>query len=43
MGILGDQDKIAQWAKGEIMGLTKLNMVQGYPDETFRPKDHMSR
>ncbi|WP_280115110.1 hypothetical protein [Paenibacillus ottowii] len=31
-GISGylDQDRIAQWAKGEIMGLTKLNMVQGY-------------
>ncbi|MGY3386789.1 hypothetical protein ACVWZB_004743 [Paenibacillus polymyxa] len=38
-----DQDKIAQWARGEIMGLTELNMIQGYPDGTFRPKDHMSR
>ncbi|MGM1023182.1 MAG: OmpL47-type beta-barrel domain-containing protein [Bacillota bacterium] len=38
-----DQDKIAEWARGEIMGLSDQNMIQGYPDGTFRPKENMSR
>ncbi|MFB5268100.1 OmpL47-type beta-barrel domain-containing protein [Paenibacillus enshidis] len=38
-----DENGISLWAKGEVMGLTQESLVQGYPDGTFRPKNHVTR
>lgn len=38
-----DGDSIATWAKSEVTGLTKMQLVTGYPDGSFRPKAHLTR
>lgn len=38
-----DERVIAEWAKTEVLGLTKESMLQGYPDGSFRPKQPVTR
>ncbi|WP_407873341.1 fibronectin type III domain-containing protein [Paenibacillus melissococcoides] len=38
-----DKARIANWAKREIEILTAHNIVHGYPDDTFRPKQLLNR
>ncbi|WP_407873342.1 fibronectin type III domain-containing protein [Paenibacillus melissococcoides] len=38
-----DKARIANWAKREIEILTTHNIVHGYPDDTFRPKQLLNR
>ncbi|WP_028590792.1 OmpL47-type beta-barrel domain-containing protein [Paenibacillus massiliensis] len=38
-----DELLIAGWAREEVLGLTQLSLLQGYPDGTFRPKHYVTR
>lgn len=38
-----DDDKIASWAKGEVIGLSLKQLITGYPDGSFRPKANLTR
>ncbi len=38
-----DQDKIIAWAKDDLMLTVEKGIIQGYPDHTVRPKDHLTR
>ncbi|MFB5678794.1 OmpL47-type beta-barrel domain-containing protein [Paenibacillus terreus] len=38
-----DENGISIWARGEVIGLTKESLLQGYPDGTFRPKRNVTR
>ncbi|MFM9280869.1 OmpL47-type beta-barrel domain-containing protein [Paenibacillus jiagnxiensis] len=38
-----DEKGISVWARGEVIGLTKEALLQGYPDGTFRPKNSVTR
>lgn len=38
-----DEMQIAEWAREEVLGLTKHSLLQGYPDGTFRPKHYVTR
>ncbi|MNW24133.1 Endo-1,4-beta-xylanase A precursor [compost metagenome] len=38
-----DEMLIAEWAREEVLGLTKHSLLQGYPDGTFRPKHYVTR
>ncbi|HHW57149.1 MAG TPA: S8 family serine peptidase [Clostridia bacterium] len=38
-----DNDKISGWAKNVVANATKLGIVEGYEDDTFKPKDNATR
>lgn len=38
-----DTSRIVAWAKEDVLGLTQSNLVQGYPDGSFRPKQDITR
>ncbi|WP_051290021.1 OmpL47-type beta-barrel domain-containing protein [Paenibacillus massiliensis] len=38
-----DEQVIAEWAKTEVLGLTRESLLQGYPDGSFRPKQPVTR
>lgn len=38
-----DHDKISEWAVERVNYLSRMNMVEGYPDGTFRPQNHLTR
>lgn len=38
-----DKDVIADWATDEVNGLTSNQIVEGFPDDTFRPKSSLTR
>ncbi|KFM92910.1 fibronectin type III domain-containing protein [Paenibacillus macerans] len=38
-----DADMIAFWAKPEVAALTSEQVINGYPDETFKPKRKLTR
>lgn len=42
-GFYTDEFGIADWAKTEVLSLTKESMLQGYPDGSFRPKQNVTR
>lgn len=42
-GFYTDESGIAEWAKSEVLGLTKESLLQGYPDGSFRPKQSVTR
>ncbi|MFB5268140.1 OmpL47-type beta-barrel domain-containing protein [Paenibacillus enshidis] len=42
-GLYIDESGIAEWAKTEVLGLTKESLLQGYPDGSFRPKQSVTR
>ncbi|MFB5268139.1 OmpL47-type beta-barrel domain-containing protein [Paenibacillus enshidis] len=42
-GFYTDESGIAEWAKTEVLGLTKESLLQGYPDGSFRPKQSVTR
>ncbi|MCZ1268507.1 fibronectin type III domain-containing protein [Paenibacillus tundrae] len=41
--LFSDGFNIADWAKSEVTGLTRMELVTGYPDGTFRPKSNLTR
>lgn len=41
--IYSDNDLIAPWANQEVLSLTDNNIVEGFPDQTFRPKNNLTR
>lgn len=41
--VYSDSSKIIGWAKEDVLGLTEDNLVQGYPDGSFRPKQDITR
>ncbi|WP_052646893.1 OmpL47-type beta-barrel domain-containing protein [Paenibacillus terrae] len=41
--IYSDTSKIVEWAREDVLGLTQDNLVQGYPDGSFRPKQSITR
>lgn len=41
--IFKDSRNIAFWAKNEVLGLTAEQLITGYPDGTFRPKNNLTR
>ncbi|WP_172674127.1 InlB B-repeat-containing protein [Syntrophomonas palmitatica] len=38
-----DNALISSWAKGSVLAAMKANMLKGYPDNTFRPREHATR
>lgn len=38
-----DASAVSPWAKSEVNGLTETNIVEGYPDQTFRPHASLTR
>ncbi|MOA27822.1 Cellulosome-anchoring protein precursor [compost metagenome] len=38
-----DGDMIALWAKPEVAALTTEQVINGYPDQTFKPKRNLTR
>ncbi|WP_348622603.1 fibronectin type III domain-containing protein [Paenibacillus polymyxa] len=38
-----DTPQIVEWAKEDVLGLTEHNLIQGYPDGSFRPKQDITR
>ncbi len=38
-----DSALVSPWAKSEVNGLTVTEIVQGYPDQTFRPHANLTR
>ncbi|WP_420540389.1 OmpL47-type beta-barrel domain-containing protein (plasmid) [Paenibacillus polymyxa] len=43
VNVYSDSSKIVQWAREDVLGLTEYNLVQGYPDGSFRPKQDITR
>ncbi|WP_025677245.1 OmpL47-type beta-barrel domain-containing protein [Paenibacillus polymyxa] len=41
--IYTDTSNIVEWAREDVLGLTQDNLVQGYPDGSFRPKQSITR
>jgi len=41
--VFKDHKKIAYWAESEVKTLAALDIVQGYPDGTFKPKNQVNR
>ncbi|WP_223821853.1 OmpL47-type beta-barrel domain-containing protein [Paenibacillus peoriae] len=41
--IYSDTSNIVEWAREDVLGLTQDNLVQGYPDGSFRPKQSITR
>ncbi len=40
---LADKDSISEWAKKAVFATVKNNIMQGYPDNTFRPQGSTTR
>lgn len=38
-----DEAKISAWAKRAVAVMTEAGILSGYPDSTFRPKNHITR
>ncbi|MGE7828526.1 OmpL47-type beta-barrel domain-containing protein [Paenibacillus sp. NPDC093718] len=38
-----DEERIAVWAKNEVLGLSEKQLITGYPDGSFRPKANLTR
>lgn len=38
-----DKDSISEWAKGAVFTVVKNKIMQGYPDNTFRPQGNATR
>ncbi|MGV6937462.1 fibronectin type III domain-containing protein [Paenibacillus sp. CMM36] len=38
-----DSSQIVEWARKDVLGLTEINLVQGYPDGSFRAKQEVTR
>lgn len=38
-----DKDEIAKWAAEYIKSAVENDVIQGYPDNTFKPKDYITR
>ena len=38
-----DAADVSKWAKAEVSGLTATQIVEGYPDQTFRPHANLTR
>lgn len=38
-----DDDKIPEWAKGYIKAVNQRSIMKGYPDNTFKPSDKLTR
>ncbi|TKJ87212.1 hypothetical protein PaeCFBP13512_18490 [Paenibacillus sp. CFBP13512] len=38
-----DSSKVSEWAKQEVNSLTSINILQGYPDQSFRPYANLTR
>lgn len=38
-----DSSKVSEWAKQEVNSLTSINILQGYPDQSFRPSANLTR
>lgn len=43
VNVYSDSSKIVEWAREDVLGLTEHNLVQGYPDGSFRPKQDITR
>lgn len=41
--IYSDASQIVEWAREDVLGLTEINLVQGYPDGSFRAKRNHTR
>ncbi|AJE54206.1 fibronectin type III domain-containing protein [Paenibacillus polymyxa] len=41
--VYSDTSNIVAWAREDVLGLTEHNLVQGYPDGSFRPKQDITR
>jgi len=38
-----DQDKVSSWAAEAVKAATKAGIIQGYPDNTFKPQNNATR
>ncbi|MCC3379198.1 fibronectin type III domain-containing protein [Paenibacillus farraposensis] len=43
VNVYSDTSSIVAWARDDVLGLTEHNLVQGYPDGSFRPKQDITR
>ncbi|TQR97365.1 OmpL47-type beta-barrel domain-containing protein [Paenibacillus ottowii] len=41
--VYSDSSQIVEWARKDVFGLTEINLVQGYPDGSFRAKQEVTR
>ncbi|WP_025675161.1 fibronectin type III domain-containing protein [Paenibacillus polymyxa] len=41
--VYSDSSQIVEWARKDVLGLTEINLVQGYPDGSFRAKQKVTR
>ncbi|WP_068501836.1 fibronectin type III domain-containing protein [Paenibacillus kribbensis] len=41
--VYSDTSQIVEWARKDVLGLTEINLVQGYPDGSFRAKQEVTR
>lgn len=41
--LYADSSTVSDWAKQDVNGLTLTSVLQGYPDQTFRPHSHLTR
>lgn len=41
--IYSDASQIVEWARKDVLGLTEIHLVQGYPDRSFRAKQEVTR
>lgn len=41
--VYSDSSQIVEWARKDVLGLTEINLVQGYPDGSFRAKQEVTR
>ncbi|ASR46632.1 hypothetical protein B4V02_08060 [Paenibacillus kribbensis] len=41
--VYSDTSQIVEWARTDVLGLTEINLVQGYPDGSFRAKQEVTR
>jgi hypothetical protein len=38
-----DDDQLPEWAKGYIKAVSQKSIIKGYPDNTFKPADKLTR
>lgn len=43
ISVYSDTSQIVEWARKDVLGLTEINLVQGYPDGSFRAKQEATR
>lgn len=41
--VFADSDRVSAWAKDAVAAASGNNIITGYPDNTFRPKDNATR